>query len=209
MKKTDKDSRGVSNAQKLRVLRRDGYTCVYCGTPGSDANLEIDHRIPYSKGGGNHLSNLFTACQPCNHKKGAEIWTLRKGYQPNEFGPRRRSETMRSSPLDGVFVHVLKHPNANPNVEDINRQGQVLGIFENQYIAVQLLSFFDGRPTKVELFPIEYATNNQMIFYYDDIEMSFACEKMMRGGDLSRPEFDQHHGISQPGSVKVRETVKK
>ena len=116
---------------------------------------------------------------------------------------------MRSSPLDGVFVHVLKHPNANPNVEDINRQGQVLGIFENQYIAVQLLSFFDSRPTKVELFPIEYATNNQMIFYYDDIEMSFACEQMMRGGDLSRSEFDQHHGISQPGSVKVRETVKK
>ena len=106
---------------------------------------------------------------------------------------------MKSSPLDGVFVHVLKHPSATPNVEDINRQGQVLGIFQNQYIAVQLLSFFDGRPTNVELFPIEYATNNQMIFYYDDIEMSFAHEKMITNGDLSRSEFDQHYARSQTG----------
>ena len=84
---------------------------------------------------------------------------------------------MRSSPLDGVFVHVLRQPSANSNVKDTYRQGQVLGIFQNEYIAVQLFSFVDGRPTNVELFPIEYATNNQMIFYYDDIEMNLAYEK--------------------------------
>ena len=86
---------------------------------------------------------------------------------------------MRTSPLDGVFVHVLKQPDTNQNVKEIDRQGQVLGIFQDEHLAVQLFSFFDGRPTNVQLFPIEYATNNQMIFYYDDIEMNFAYENMI------------------------------
>ncbi len=55
----DQDTRGVSNALKLRILRRDGYRCAYCGVDGKNANLEIDHRIPHSKGGDNHISNLF------------------------------------------------------------------------------------------------------------------------------------------------------
>ena len=178
-RKINKDTRGVSDAQKLRVMRRDGYKCVYCGTQGEDANLEIDHRIPHSKGGNNHISNLYTACQPCNHKKGTQTWNPHANYQPNEVGPRERSKAMRTSPLDGVFVHVLKQPDTNQNVKEIDRQGQVLGIFQDEHLAVQLFSFFDGRPTNVQLFPIEYATNNQMIFYYDDIEMNFAYENMI------------------------------
>ena len=184
-RKTNKDTRGVSDAQKLRIMRRDGYMCVYCGAQGKDANLEIDHRVPHSKGGDNHISNLYTACHPCNHKKGTQTWNPHAHYQPNEVDPRERNKAMRTSPLDGVFVHVLKQsdPNKIPgepiNVKEIDRQGQVLGIFQDEHMAVQLFSFFDGRPTNVQLFPIEYATNNQMIFYYDDIEMNFAFENMI------------------------------
>jgi hypothetical protein len=49
------------------VLLRDDCICAYCGS-GDD--LQVDHRIPISKGGSNRLDNLVTACSPCNQSKG-------------------------------------------------------------------------------------------------------------------------------------------
>ena len=52
------------------VYTRDGYRCVYCDSP---LNLEIDHIIPLSKGGPNHIDNYQTLCKYCNRKKSAKI----------------------------------------------------------------------------------------------------------------------------------------
>ena len=52
---------------KRNIMVRDGYKCMYCGTP---RRLTIDHVIPISKGGKNNFENCTTACQPCNNKKG-------------------------------------------------------------------------------------------------------------------------------------------
>src|SRR5215207_3450422 len=52
-------------ATRMGVLRRDGWTCGYCGDPGAT----IDHVFPESKGGEDTWANLITACQPCNAKK--------------------------------------------------------------------------------------------------------------------------------------------
>jgi len=61
---------------RFAVLRRDGHRCVYCGASAiSGAKLEVDHREPVSLGGGNHLSNLVTACRPCNQGKGNRFIT--------------------------------------------------------------------------------------------------------------------------------------
>lgn len=49
------------------IFYRDGYVCVYCGENPED--LECDHVIPISRGGTNDLSNLATACMPCNRSK--------------------------------------------------------------------------------------------------------------------------------------------
>jgi hypothetical protein len=51
---------------RLQVLRRDAYTCAYCGT--HDAN-EVDHIWPYSKGGEDTLDNLVACCRSCNIRK--------------------------------------------------------------------------------------------------------------------------------------------
>jgi 5-methylcytosine-specific restriction endonuclease McrA len=53
---------------KREVLRRDDYTCQYCGqrTPV----LTIDHVIPRHLGGQHEWDNLVTACPTCNHHKG-------------------------------------------------------------------------------------------------------------------------------------------
>ena len=52
---------------RATVFERDDYTCQYCGKRGG--NLHCDHVIPVSRGGGNELSNLATACAACNMAK--------------------------------------------------------------------------------------------------------------------------------------------
>ena len=49
------------------IHARDGYKCVYCG---STRQLTVDHILPKSRGGENTYSNLVSACNSCNTKKG-------------------------------------------------------------------------------------------------------------------------------------------
>jgi hypothetical protein len=58
--------------EKVRnsIFKRDHYTCQYCGATGCD--LECDHVVPISRGGGNEDSNLTTACYSCNRSKAAK-----------------------------------------------------------------------------------------------------------------------------------------
>ena len=62
-----KPYRATSHWKKLRlqVLRRDGYTCTYCG----DVATEVDHRVPKVKGGEDSLDNCTSACRRCNIQK--------------------------------------------------------------------------------------------------------------------------------------------
>lgn len=52
------------------VYSRDGGRCVYCG---STENLQLDHIIPFSKGGATTLENLQLLCQKCNLEKSNKI----------------------------------------------------------------------------------------------------------------------------------------
>lgn len=69
--------------QRLRVLKRDGYICAYCGL---DAN-QVDHIIPRKDGGTHDLDNLVACCKSCNSKKGAlsEGVFLAQGSTPPVF----------------------------------------------------------------------------------------------------------------------------
>lgn len=53
---------------KREILRRDNYTCQYCGQ--RVAFLTIDHIIPRRLGGSHSWENLVAACPACNHRKG-------------------------------------------------------------------------------------------------------------------------------------------
>ncbi|MCS6868523.1 MAG: HNH endonuclease [Thermus sp.] len=53
---------------RRNVLRRDRYTCQYCGRQGGE--LTVDHVLPRSRGGKGTWENLVAACRPCNLKKG-------------------------------------------------------------------------------------------------------------------------------------------
>ena len=55
---------------RIQVLRRDGYTCSYCGVTDHD-RMTVDHVIPKVRGGRSTWENLVCACQRCNLRKGA------------------------------------------------------------------------------------------------------------------------------------------
>mgnify|MGYP001607193856 CR=1 FL=1 len=57
--------------QKLRfqILKRDGFSCVYCGAGGGQITLEVDHIVPHSRGGLDTEDNLATSCRTCNGGK--------------------------------------------------------------------------------------------------------------------------------------------
>jgi hypothetical protein len=68
-----KVTRSISRKMFLRIVRRDNQTCQICGKILKDAEIKIDHIIPFSKGGPTEESNLRVLCEDCNRKKGASI----------------------------------------------------------------------------------------------------------------------------------------
>lgn len=54
---------------RLGVLRRDDYTCGYCGERGNANDMTHDHIVPRSRGGLDEWMNAITACRPCNARK--------------------------------------------------------------------------------------------------------------------------------------------
>ncbi|MDM3849949.1 MAG: HNH endonuclease [Aphanizomenon gracile PMC627.10] len=55
---------------RFAVLQRDNHQCVSCGKSPPVVTLEVDHVIPFSKGGNNDINNLQTLCFKCNRGKG-------------------------------------------------------------------------------------------------------------------------------------------
>ncbi len=63
------DRRDPSIGLRFKVLQRDRFKCVLCGDhPARNAEcvLNVDHRIPWSKGGKTQEENLRTLCETCN-----------------------------------------------------------------------------------------------------------------------------------------------
>ena len=73
---------------RVRIYKRDGFQCTYCG---GKKNLTLDHILPKSRGGMNTWTNLITCCSPCNRMKGdrtpeeAGMIMSIKPYEPTLF----------------------------------------------------------------------------------------------------------------------------
>lgn len=64
-----KTSRTINLRTRFLVLQRDNFCCCKCGaSPAKDqtVELQIDHIIPWSKGGETVIDNLQTLCSKCN-----------------------------------------------------------------------------------------------------------------------------------------------
>ena len=55
---------------RFNLFLRDGFSCVYCGSP---EDLTFDHVHPRRLGGKTNWENIVAACSKCNLKKGGRI----------------------------------------------------------------------------------------------------------------------------------------
>lgn len=62
--------RPIPPSIRFFVLRRDDFTCQYCGGRPPKIVLHVDHLKAVANGGSNHPNNLIAACDDCNIGKG-------------------------------------------------------------------------------------------------------------------------------------------
>ena len=62
--------RSISDDVRHLVFTRDRGRCQHCG---SQTELQFDHIIPHSMGGGSGPENLQLLCGPCNRRKSAGL----------------------------------------------------------------------------------------------------------------------------------------
>ena len=66
----EQDAKGRFTADQWEArLEYHGHKCYYCG---SVDRIQVEHRIPLSRGGTNWPSNLVPACRTCNSSKGTK-----------------------------------------------------------------------------------------------------------------------------------------
>lgn len=67
--KTHITTRDINLRTRFLVMQRDSFKCRLCGaSPAKDSSVElqVDHIIPWSKGGETFVENLQTLCSKCN-----------------------------------------------------------------------------------------------------------------------------------------------
>jgi len=69
IKKEKTRRKSLSKRIRFEVLKRDKFTCRYCGAKAPDVVLCVDHIRAVADGGTNDILNLVTACQDCNSGK--------------------------------------------------------------------------------------------------------------------------------------------
>lgn len=60
------DSRTFKGEMRLIALKKGGYRCAICGRTNKEAPLEVDHIVPWSKGGRTAIANSRVLCKECN-----------------------------------------------------------------------------------------------------------------------------------------------
>lgn len=102
-KKGDPRNTKAYRKQRLKVLARDGYTCMYCG---SSENLTVDHVLPVVKHPelAMNLDNMVVACKPCNSRKGSRsqgafLAQMDTPLEFRAFPSPTRSEIVPDSPF--------------------------------------------------------------------------------------------------------------
>lgn len=93
----DRTPRHVIRLTRRNLMIRDTHQCQYCGKRPGVRELNIDHVLPRSRGGGDFWENLVTACRSCN---------LRKGWRtPDEANMKLLRRPVR--PRWGIAAHIL------------------------------------------------------------------------------------------------------
>lgn len=89
----DRAPRVVVRLTRRNLMLRDDHQCQYCGKRPHFRELNLDHVLPRSRGGGDSWENLVVSCRLCNLKKGrrtpeeAGMALLRRPQKPRWTTP--------------------------------------------------------------------------------------------------------------------------
>jgi 5-methylcytosine-specific restriction endonuclease McrA len=83
---------------RINIFARDGYRCQYCGVEKKVAELTYDHVIPRYQGGKTVWTNIVTACDKCNLRKG--------GRTPEQAGMRLLSTPVQPKWMPSMTITV-------------------------------------------------------------------------------------------------------
>jgi hypothetical protein len=125
-------SRYIPDAVRERILQRDGHQCITCG---STENLEIDHKIPISKGGTSDELNLQVLCRSCNRRKRVrcadveQVATQRiTAVEPREEKRRDIEEREKETEPRIIFQIATSHPKLAHLRDDSEIPYSVVGV---------------------------------------------------------------------------------
>ena len=114
---------------KKNILKRDCYTCLYCGR-NSGERMTIDHVQPRSLGGKTIWENVVSACRACNTRKGSRT--------PQEAGMRLIRKPFK--PLSALYLTILV------------QSARHLHVWE-KYLSAEAVRSLTGNGSSKEVYP--------------------------------------------------------
>jgi len=112
---------------KKMIFERDSFRCVCCGASNLDKQLEVDHFIPFSRGGTDDIDNLITLCIDCNRSKSNDIIRFNT---KNPFEKILEDESLKNKRF--FMNHLRQTPKTNLLQGQINKLVDSLCKFEEK-----------------------------------------------------------------------------
>lgn len=91
-----KPRRAPKPPRRWAIWRKTNGDCCYCSVALAidygvhsavrQVSMDLDHAIPRTRGGSNHIDNLLPACQPCNNRKGVKTVEEFLAYERDRLG---------------------------------------------------------------------------------------------------------------------------
>lgn len=106
----------------IKILKRTDGRCHLCreelhindyGRQDLDMGWEVDHSRPQSKGGTDHLNNLFPACISCNRSKGNASNRRERekhGYRNPPYSSKQKTRNALTGGTVGALATFLVPP---------------------------------------------------------------------------------------------------
>lgn len=77
------------------------------GSPNARGAWEVEHSRPRSKGGSNHLNNLYAACLPCNRSKGNGATRTARRRHGYNAAPYSKEDKITNAVTCGIVCAVI------------------------------------------------------------------------------------------------------
>ena len=61
--------KAISKAERQKVYSKYGGHCAYCGQLIAYREMQVEHKIPFARGGTDCMENYLPSCRICNHYK--------------------------------------------------------------------------------------------------------------------------------------------